>query len=134
MQKKIEELLSADQIVGGLIQSQKTTENSKFIYAWKKFYRLNMKDPISEYQDKVQDIRIKYAQEDKGGSVVNDPTNPRGYKYSKESLQSVIKEEKDATKELNEREIEVKPYICPVESLPELTDEEKEQLKGLIIE
>jgi hypothetical protein len=134
MQKKIEELLSADQIVGGLIQSQKTTENSKFIYAWKKFYRLNMKDPISEYQDKVQDIRIKYAQEDKDGSVVNDPTNPRGYKYSKESLQSVIKEEKDATKELNEREIEVKPYICPVESLPELTDEEKEQLKGLIIE
>jgi hypothetical protein len=136
MQKKMKDLFEADQIVGGIIAKNKdqNLEQSKFLYAWKKFYRLNIQSIIKEFQEKIADIRIKYASEDKDHILQVDNTNPRGYKYSKENLIKCIEEERNTEKELEEKMIEVQPYYCPQESLLELTDEQIESLTGLIIE
>jgi hypothetical protein len=133
MQKKLLELFEIDLILGELVKLNPELSQSKLLYAWRKFYKINIQKVFDEYQEKIMDIRLNHAKENKDGAVMTDPSNHvRGYVYTKDELKKCIDEERVIEKEYNEKVIEVEPYICS--SIPEqLTEEQKEMLTGIII-
>ena len=133
MTKTFKELQSVDELIGNLYQKDAKLKDTKFGYAYKIFSEKNYVPVIKEFQEALASIRINNALEDKNTKeILVDRANPRGYKYSKEGLNACIAQERKIEKEFDEKVIEITPYFCKV--LPELTEEQVEQLKGLIIE
>lgn len=108
-------------------------EKTKFDYAQKRFFEKNFSKIFNEYNQKLANIRINNALEDKTtGEILLDQMNPREFKYSKEGLIKCLNEEKELENEYNAKEIEVEPFISSF--VPEVTTEtEKELLTGLLI-
>jgi len=78
------------------------------------------------------DVRIDNAMEDaKTKEVLRNPDDTRGFKYTKEGLKKVIEQENELTEKWDTKEIEVEPYI--VESLPPLSEGQRELLVGILI-
>jgi hypothetical protein len=131
MKKTFKEIMEADYVVSGILGKNSSLQNSKFNYAWKKFIKMNIEKLLKERNEKLVEARIDNALEDENKALITDKDTIRGYKYSKEGLKQCIRKETEIVEKYDDKEIEIKPYFC--ESLPELTDEEKELLKGLII-
>jgi len=132
--KKItfKELQEIDSLVANLYTKDKTLQNSKMGYAYKRFSEKFYFPVVKELQQKTQDIRVDNAMEDKNTKeILADGNNVRGYKYTKEGLKNCMKQERELVEEYDKREIEIEPFISSFK--PEnLTDEEKELLKGII--
>lgn len=134
VKKTFKQLRDADFLVGLLYKDNPELEKGKFGYAWKRFINKNYMKHLKEFQNELLDVRIDNALEDeKTKALLTDATNPRGYKYSKEGLKAVIKKENEITDKWEDKEIEVEPYILPIESLPELNEDEREELTGILI-
>jgi hypothetical protein len=136
MQKTFKQLLEADSVVAELYSKDKALENSKFGYAWRKFYKENISELRLEMFDKIEDYRIDNALEDPKTKEIlyaaPDMTGHKQYKYSKEDMKRLVSQIRELTKEYDSKVIDIKPYISSY--VPELTEEETETLKGLVIE
>lgn len=132
MKTTIKKIQDADKLVGEIIRSKPALKESKFSYAWKRFIEKNYNPRAKEHWEKIECIRVDNAMEDRNTKeIFVDEKNPRGYKFTREGLKKCIAEESKLQEEFEATSVEVEPYICT--SLPELTDEDKETLKGLII-
>lgn len=132
--RKFEDLEELNGLVGTLWAKDKTIENTKFGYAFKSFMKKNYIPTEKERQEKINDIRINNALENKDTKEIlrdTDRTNLRGFKYSKEGLKKCVKEERKVNDEFYATEIEITPVISSF--VPEMEEYLKELLKGLVI-
>ncbi len=133
MKITFEKILEIDELYGKLLKID-GFENTKLGYAFKKFTSKNTSIIVGDYNDVLQDIRISNALTDKNTGAILYSPDQRNYQYTPENLKTVIKLIKETTQEWNTKEFEVKPFIC--EEIPatvQLTDEEKDLIKGIII-
>ena len=133
MKKTFKELQEIDLIVGGIYHRKPELRNTKFGYAYKRFVKKNYQPLVDEYQLELQDVRIENAMVDeKTKEILIDRLNPRGYKYSKEGLKQVIKDENQISNKFDLKETEIEPFLSSY--IPEdLTEEETEILTGIVI-
>lgn len=134
MKKTFKQLVEIDSIIGNMYEKNDKLELSKFGYAYKRFAEKNYYPHLKEYQQKIQDARIDKALEDsETKAIITDKENPRGYKYNKEGLKNLIKEENRLSDEWDIKEFEIESFYCKEENLPELSDEQREKLTGILI-
>lgn len=133
MTKTFLEIKEADQLVASLYEKDPNIQKGKFGYAWKKIIDKNYNPTITELNDKMTDNRVEYALTDEKTKELLKGSDGN-YKYSKEGMKALLAAQRALIKEYDSKEIEVVPFYIKSEDLPELTDEEKETLKGLIIE
>ena len=132
MKKTFLELLQVDGVVGALYKANPELRESKFGYAYNKFYKDNIQPTSELLAEEINLARIDNALEDeKTKAIIRDEKSPRGYAYSKEGEKAVIAAEKTISQKFEQKEIEIKPYISSY--IPEMTEEQKELLKGLVI-
>lgn len=133
MIKTFEELIAIDTLVGSLYTKTPELKETKFGYAYKRFFTKNIEPAINDYKQGLEDIRISQALENKQtGAIVVDPSSFRGYSYSKEGLQGVVLREREFTNTFNHKEIEIIPFISSY--IPEgMNNEEYELLLGILI-
>ncbi len=133
MKKTFEELTEVDQIIGQLYAKKPDLKNTKFGYAYDKFYKLNIKPVADRMRDEILDVRVENAMEDKTTKqILADKTSFRGFLYTKAGLRDVIKAEREIEERYSNEEVEVQPYFSSY--IPEeLEDYQKELLLGLII-
>jgi hypothetical protein len=136
MNKTFKQLLEADSVVAELYLKDKALENSKFGYAWRKFYEKNITPINKEFHERLEDLRIENALEDSiTKEIIYGEPDKRGnkpYKFSREGLTKLTKQVRELNREYDNKEIEVVKYISSY--VPKLTEEETEILKGLVIE
>ena len=133
MKKTIVELREVDLMVGGLYKIKPNLRNTKFGYAYKKFSDKNYFPTVSEIRKHLLEINIDNALENpQTKEILIDPANERGYKYSKNGLLKCIKEEQELLDKYNAKEIEIEPYFSSYKP-EDLTEEQAEMLKGLVI-
>ena len=133
MVKTFKELQAIDQMIGFLYEQDQKLKNTKFGYAYQKFFKKNYEPALKEFQNKIFDIRLDNAMEDKiTKEVLKDKDSPRGFKFTKEGLKKCVEQERSLIEEFDKKEIEVTPQFSSY--VPELTEEQKELLTGLIIE
>jgi len=129
MKKTLKELFKADNIVAILYKIDPTLRESKFGYAWKRFYEKNIAPSIKEIEEKAEDARIDNALEDpKTKELLKDGN---GYKYSKDGMKNLTEKIRALNTTYNEKEIEIESFISSY--VPEMTEEQKEVLTGLVI-
>ncbi len=134
VKKTFKELQELDVLVGALYKRNTELQKGKFGYAYKRFVDTNYVKILKEYQHKINDARIDFALEDPiTKEILKDKEDSRGFKYSKDGLKKVILKENEITDEFNPKEVEIDPYFISEASLPELSDEEREQLIGVLI-
>lgn len=132
MKITFERLTDIDQVVTKLFTDKPDLDKTKFGYAFNKLAKKYIGVAFDEYRDALQDIRIEHALTDeKTQEILHDRSNPRGFKYSKDGLKSVIKAEKALIDEYKKKEYDIEPFIAEVPC--ELTEEQKEILKGVLI-
>lgn len=134
MKKTFQELVGVDQMVGKLYAENPNLKETKFGYAYTKFYNKNYKPTSEKYFEELTDKRIDLALEDPNTKEILKDFDPqsRGYKYSKESTKQIVKFERELSEKYHEMEIEIEPYYSAY--LPELTEFQREMLMGLLIE
>lgn len=134
MTKTFKELQKIDNMVAELYRDNATLEKTKFGYAYKRFAEKNYYPKAREYNEAIQLLSVDNALEDTTtGEILVDRANLRGFKFSKQGLKSVMKQENDLQKVWDAKEFEVEPYISSY--IPkELTEEQFEMLKGIVLE
>jgi hypothetical protein len=132
MKKTFEELKSLDASVAWLYAKDGTLRNSKFGYAWGKFFKKNIGPTQEELSDKITDSQVDNALVDeKTKELLKDASG--NYKYGKEGMKLLLEHSRKLINEFNSKEIEVVPYFIKLENMPELSDEQREEFEGLII-
>ncbi|HLD92209.1 MAG TPA: hypothetical protein VI795_02300 [Patescibacteria group bacterium] len=133
MTKTFKELQEVDQLVASLYAKDKVLSQSKFGYAYKRFSDKFYFPVVGELKQKLQDIRVDNAMEDKNTKeILVEKENVRGFKYTKEGLKNCIKQERELFEEYDKKEIEFEPFISSY--VPEgLTEDETLLLKGVLI-
>lgn len=134
MIKTFKELSEIDIMIGGLYSKTPELKDSKFGYAYKRFAEKNYYPVNKEYGLVISDVRIDNALEDEKTKAILTSDKGRGFVYSKEGMRAVIKAESELEKKWDIKEIEIEPFIVKEENLPELNEEQKELLKGVLIE
>lgn len=131
MKKTFQELNEVDNIVAKLYKTNPTLKDSKFGYAYKRFYEKNYQPILKKLQEELTDLAVEHALEDKETKALlkDDKGN---YEYSKEGKIKLMKAERELLEETNSKEIEIEPYISPM--TPELTEYEFEILNGLVVD
>lgn len=136
MKKTLEQLLEIDNIVGNLYDKNPKLRDGKFGYAYNRFYVKNIKPILDDMQEKIVDVRIENAMVDEKTKELlreaEENSKIKNYKYTKEGMKKLTKDIREIVKESNAIEVEVIPFITS--DVPEMLDEQKEMLKGLIIE
>lgn len=136
--KTFRDLIILDNFVGSLYDKKITSINSKFGYAYTKFYKLNYKPHFDKFKEEMEDLSIKFALEDKETkAILSNPNKDeqRRYLYNKEDLIKLIKEERKLKENYEEMEIKITPYFISKEFIPkDLLPEELEMLKGCLLE
>jgi len=132
IKKTFKDLEEIDSIVGSIYHKNPEIKDTKFGYAYKRFSEKNLIPIFKQYNELLSDIRIENALEDEKTKAILHKEGGRGFEYSKEGLKAVIKAERELGKEWNDKEFEIEPYIISEENLPELNDEQKEILEGVL--
>lgn len=132
MKKIFSELKEADQLVAKLYAKDKNLKNGKFGYAWNKFYNKNITPTNEELVDKITDNQVENALTDPNTKELLKGADQQ-YKYGKEGMKALLEVNRKLMKEFDAKEIEVVPYFIKAENLPELSEEEKLELTGLVI-
>ena len=127
------ELQEVDQMVGGLYQKNAKLQESKFGYAYKRFADKNYIPLVKEFNEELGALRVQYALEDPATKeVLIDRMSPRGFKYNKTSLITLMAEEKKLADTWDNKVIEVVPFLSSY--IPEdLETEQREMLDGLVL-
>lgn len=133
IKKTFEELKEIDELYGKLLGNEGFA-NTKLGYAFKRFSDKNLKEIFQDFNDTLQDIRISNALTDKTTGAILYTSDQKNYQYTPEGLKTTLKLIKEKNKEYSDKEFEVKPFIYTDLGTIELLDEEKELIKGVIIE
>ncbi len=129
---KFKELQKIDVIYGQFLNDP-VLSKTKMSYALKRFIESNIKF-FKEYNTGLQDLRIDNALVDeKTKELLTDEKNPRGFKYGKEELKKLLKEENDWMDKFKEKDCDVEVYICKDTAGADLSEEDIEILKGYVI-
>lgn len=132
MKKTYLQIAEADQLVASLYAKNSTIEKGKFGYAWKRFIEKNYNPIAKELNEKLADNRIENCLTDeKTKEILYTPEG--NYKFSKEGMKAVVDFSRKIIHEYNLKEFEIIPFIVKQENLPELSEEEKDLLMGLVI-
>ena len=116
-----------------MYRANPTLTNTKFGYAYKKFVEKNITPTIKEINEKMEDERLDKAMVDEKTKEIlyNDSTN-RSYKYDKQGLKGLLEFSRKLTKEYEEKDIEVIPYIS--KEVPDELDQNKiDLLIGILL-
>lgn len=133
IKRTIKEIQEIDQIVAGLYGKDAKLQQGKFGYAYKRFVEKNYQPAITRLQEKLADVRVDFALTDPTSKeLLLDKENARGYKYDKDGMKKVMEAERKLAKDWETEEITITPFISK-EVPKELSDEQKEILKGIII-
>jgi hypothetical protein len=133
MNMKLKTLNEIDQLVNQLYRQDPKLKDTKFGYAYKRFVEKNYQSHLKDYQLDISTARVEHALEDeKTKEVLTDRLNERGFKYSKEGLKAIMKAEAELTEKWNNKEVEVEPFISS--HVPELTEDQRELLSGILID
>ncbi len=133
MKKTLQEIKDINQLVGRLYQENESLKKSKFSYAWDKFIKKNYNPTVTEMNEKVADLRIDFALTDPKTKELLYSDDKGSFKYTLEGMKGLNEAYRDLMKEFEGREIEIIPFILKPEDVPALSEEEKEELTGLII-
>ncbi len=133
VKRTVKEIQEIDAVMGNLYSKDPTMQNTKLGYAYKKFIDKFYQPAITKFQEDLADARVDFALTDKTtGEVLVDKENPRGFKYDKENLKKVMAAESKLSKEWQEKEVIIIPFI--VKDVPKvLTEEQRDLLKGILI-
>lgn len=134
MKKTFKELQEINEVFYRLNSSFKDFSKTKLAYAFKRFIDKNYQSIYTDFNDELQSVRIENALTDKVTGAILYEDNNQSYKYSPEKLKIVISEIKRISKEWENKEFEVEPYICnDIPESIEFYEGEKELLEGVII-
>lgn len=133
LKKTIREIQEVDQIMAQLYAKDATLQQAKIGYAYKRFVEKNYQPTITKLQEKLADARVDFALTDKNtGEVLVDKETARGFKYDKDGFKKIMESERKISNDWMAEEIIVQPFIC--KDIPkQLSEDDKEKLKGLII-
>lgn len=133
MIKTFKQLTDIDNLIADLYEKKPSLKRTKFGYAYKRFAEKFFYPMDKEYQDELNHARINLALEDeKTKEILLDPSSPRRFKYTKEGLISVLKEENNIWLQWKDKEINIEAYNTAF--IPEeLTDGDMDLLKDIII-
>lgn len=130
MIKTFTELGEVDEVVGNLYKKIPGLKETKFGYAYTKFYRKNYEVLLNELKEEYQTIAIDNAlEDDKTKAILKDDKGD--YLYSKEGKKKLLADQKKIIEEFESKEITITPYISSY--VPEMDEEERSILTGLII-
>lgn len=131
MKLNLEQLNEINNVVAELYQKDEHLKQGKFGYAYNKFYQKNTQVILDELKEAITISNVNNALEDeKTKALITDEKGK--YKYSKEGKIALLKEQKAIVEEYYKKEIELTLYLSPVK--PEMTEEQYEVLKGVIVE
>jgi len=131
MKLNLEQLNEINNVVAELYQKDEHLKQGKFGYAYNKFYQKNTQVILDELKEAITISNINNALEDeKTKALITDEKG--NYQYSKEGKIALLKEQKAIVEEYYKKEIELTLYLSPVK--PEMTEEQYEVLKGVIVE
>jgi hypothetical protein len=133
MKKTISEIREADELVGKLYRDNPDAKKGKFGYAWTKFIKKNLNPIVEDLNDRLADNRVEFALTDKTTKELLYGED-KNYKYDKEGMKQLLEANRALIKEYDRMEVEIIPFFVKEEDLPAMLDEEKEMLKGLVIE
>lgn len=121
-------------------------QNNKLSYAIKrvkdsKSFKVfsEKRDSIGrEFQEKVTDLRIKYASEDSSGNLIISEKGAYSYKKSEallleEEVRKISKAQELELKEVNEETFEIEPFYFNGEMPSDFSINEIEIIEGIII-
>jgi len=131
MIKTFQELTEVDNIVVKLYRTNPTLKDSKFGYAYKRFYQKNYEPTLKELQEKLTDLAVEHALEDKETKALLKDAKGN-YEYTKDGKIKLMKAERELLEQTNNKEIEIEPHISPM--TPELTEYEFDALNGLVVD
>lgn len=135
IQKTFLELNDLDGMVGEKYKLfPNLKDSSKFGFAYKKFYRKNLKEIFDDYFEELEAIRINNALVDEKTKALLLGDGGMVYKYSKDGKMNVLKEERALNKDWFERVFEIEPYFVKPENLTEFNEMELELMKGILVE
>lgn len=131
MKLNLEQLNEINNVVAELYKKDEHLKQGKFGYAYNKFYQKNTQVILDELKEAITISNVNNALEDeKTKALITDEKGK--YKYSKEGKIALLKEQKAIVEEYYKKEIELTLYLSPVK--PEMTEEQYEVLKGVIVE
>lgn len=134
MKKTFLELKEIDDCVAKIYAKYPDIQNSKFGYWYKRFFKKNLQPIIGELEEKLADCRLENALVDeKTREVLYTDSSQRTYKFDKEGLKKLLNFNRVLLEEYNHKEFEITPFISS-EAPEGLTDEDKELLKGILID
>lgn len=132
MKKTYKELMEVINVVDGLYAKTPTLKDSKFGYAFKKFFDKNCASLVKEFNEKLQDANLEFALVDeKTKEVLYTDEKRTYYKMDKASSQKLIDFNRKLTREYEPKEIEITPFISKYK--PELSEYQEEVLRGLLV-
>ncbi len=131
MKKTFKQLLEIDEVVTELYKKTPELKDTKFGYAYKRFFEKNTNPLFKKFKENMADLSVEHALESKETKEIL--TDDKGnYKYSKEGKMALTKAQRKFNDEIESEEIEIEPYISPY--IPALTDEQFEALEGTLVE
>ena len=133
MKKTFKQLREFNLYAQFLMERKPEIKETKFGYAMKRFVDKNLTKPFNDFNADLDIVRIDHALVDEKTKAIlhSEKGSLRPFQYSKEGLKAVIKGENDLIEQFNLKEFECEPFIS--KEKPELTEEEIEAFKGLII-
>lgn len=133
MTKTFKELQEVDMCVAQLYAKDETLRKSKMGYAYTRFHDKYYAPVSKEFVDALNIVRVNNALEDeKTKEVIQDASNPRGFKFSKEGLKKCMADEASLVLVYQAKEIECEPYVSSY--IPsDLTEEQISLLTGIIM-
>jgi len=122
--------LEIDNVVGRLYKKDPTLKNGKFGYGYAKFFKKNIHPIVAEINEEIENCRIDNCLADEKTKEILY-TADKQFRYDKEGYKKLNEFIRKINKEYAEKEVEVEPYI--LKDVPELLEEEKELLQGILI-
>lgn len=137
MTKTFKELDEINKIIAEIFAKRPGIEDTKFGYFCKKFAKESLSFVFKEYNDQLVIIRVDHALTDKNtGALIKNPDKDdrREYSYDKKGFKDLIVAEGNLYKEYENKEYEIKPFICKPEDVPKkLNEYQTEVLTGVLI-
>lgn len=133
IKKTFKELREIDSVVATLYAKNPTLRDSKFGYAYQRFYKKNYVPTAQQFNEALSGLQVDYAlEEPTTKEVLVDKENNRGFKYAKDQLKILIGKEVELTEEWGQKEYDVEPFISPL--MPDnISEYEFDVLKGSLL-
>jgi hypothetical protein len=135
MTKTFGELLEIHDLMEDMFTKNESLRNTKFGYAYKRFFEKNTKPLSDKMREEVADNQLENALVDeKTKEILYTDARQLNYRFDKEGTKRVIDFNRKIFKEYKEKVVEIIPWIITQDKdKPELTLEQQEMLTGLII-